>query len=134
MSVICGFFPQKKFLKLPVLAIAWKKSITEVKVELPLEPKEGTWVAQLVKQPTLELTSGHDLKIVRSRPVLGSTLGWSLLAILFLPLPLLSFSISLKQVNKKILILKKLIGSSGEYCMENQNCITLNLKKKRVIQ
>ena len=30
---------------------------------------------QLVKHPTLDFGSGHDLKVVRSRPMLGSVLG-----------------------------------------------------------
>ena len=35
----------------------------------------GTWVAQSVKPPTLDLSSGLDLKVMSSSPVLGSTLG-----------------------------------------------------------
>lgn len=48
----------------------------------------GTWVAQLVKHLTLDFGSGHDLRVVGSRPVSGSLLSGSLLEILFLPLPL----------------------------------------------
>lgn len=35
----------------------------------------GTWVAQPVKRPTLDLGPGHDLRVVKLSPVLGSTLG-----------------------------------------------------------
>lgn len=34
-----------------------------------------TWVAQLVKHLTLDLSSGLDLRVGSSRPVLGSSLG-----------------------------------------------------------
>lgn len=34
----------------------------------------GTWVAQSIKHPTLNLISDHDLRAVRSNPALGSTL------------------------------------------------------------
>jgi len=59
----------------------------------------GTWVAQLVKHPTLDFSSGHDLRVIRSNPALGSVLSvepaWDSLS-LPLPLPLLSRS----QINK----------------------------------
>ena len=35
----------------------------------------GAWVAQLVKCPTLDFGSGHDLRVMGSSLVLGSTLG-----------------------------------------------------------
>ena len=35
---------------------------------------EGTCVAQLVKPPTLDLSSGLGLRVVNSSPVFGSTL------------------------------------------------------------
>ena len=35
----------------------------------------SAWVAQLVKCPTLDFSSGHDLRLVRSSPLLGSSLG-----------------------------------------------------------
>jgi len=35
----------------------------------------GAWVAQLVKRPTLDLSSGLDLKVVGSGFTLASTLG-----------------------------------------------------------
>ena len=34
----------------------------------------GDWVAQLVKQLTLDFGSGHDLRVVRSSPTLGFAL------------------------------------------------------------
>ena len=34
----------------------------------------GAWVAQSVKCLTLDLGSGHDLRVVRSNPMLGSEL------------------------------------------------------------
>ena len=34
----------------------------------------GAWVGQLVKCLTLDFGSGHDLRVVRSSPQLGSTL------------------------------------------------------------
>ena len=34
----------------------------------------GTWVAQSVKHVTLDLGSGHDLRVMRSSPTLGSVL------------------------------------------------------------
>ena len=37
--------------------------------------ERGPWVAQSVKHPTLDSGSGHDLRVVRSSPVLGFTLG-----------------------------------------------------------
>ena len=35
----------------------------------------GPWVAQLVKRPTLDLGSGHDLGIMRWSPESGSVFG-----------------------------------------------------------
>jgi len=35
----------------------------------------GTWAARSVKHPTLELSSGLDLRVVSSSPMLGSMLG-----------------------------------------------------------
>ena len=50
----------------------------------------GAWVAQSVKHLTLDFGSGHDLRVVRFSPELGSRLtprwAWSLLKILSLPL------------------------------------------------
>ena len=36
------------------------------------DQSRGTWVAQLVKYPTLGFGSGHDLRVVRSSTVSGS--------------------------------------------------------------
>ena len=66
----------------------------------------GTWVAQLVKRPTLEFGSGPDLRVVSSSLTLGSVLGvepaWGSLLSLprSPPPPLLSLSLSLKNPNK----------------------------------
>ena len=46
----------------------------------------GAWVAQLVKHLILDFGSGHDLRVLRSRPVMGSPWAWNLLKILS-PLP-----------------------------------------------
>ena len=35
----------------------------------------GTWVIQSVKRPTPDLSSGLDLRVMTSSPVLGSVLG-----------------------------------------------------------
>ena len=64
----------------------------------------GPWVAQLVKPPTLDFGLGHDPRIVRWSPSLGSM--WSLLKIFFLPLPLplpslLLLSLKLKKKRKQ---------------------------------
>ena len=37
--------------------------------------KEGAWVAQSVKHQTLDFGSGHDLRLMRLRPMSGSVLG-----------------------------------------------------------
>ena len=62
----------------------------------------GAWVAQLVKQPTLDFGSGRDLTVLRVSPPLGSKpTAHSLLGILSLsalPLPIISlFFLSLSQ-------------------------------------
>ena len=58
-------------------------------------------MAQLVKHPTLDLGSGHDLTVCELSPVSGSALRvWTLLGILSLPLSLsvpLLLSLSLSQ-------------------------------------
>lgn len=47
----------------------------------------GTWMAQSVKHPTLNIGSGHDLTVVSSIPASGSALtAQGLLGILSLPL------------------------------------------------
>jgi len=35
----------------------------------------GAWMAQSVEHPTLDFSSGHDLRVVGLSPVLGSVLG-----------------------------------------------------------
>ena len=35
----------------------------------------GSWVARLVECPTVDFGSGHDLRVRRSSPMSGSTLG-----------------------------------------------------------
>ena len=47
----------------------------------------GTWVAQLVKCLTLDLSSGHDPRVVRLSPVFGSVLGMELASDSFSPSP-----------------------------------------------
>ena len=46
------------------------------------------WLAQLVKCPTLDFGSGHDLRVMRSSPVSVAWWVWSLIKILSVPLPL----------------------------------------------
>ena len=36
---------------------------------------KGAWVAQLVKHPTLDFSSGHDLRVLRWSPMSDSMLG-----------------------------------------------------------
>ena len=60
------------------------------------------WEAQSVKCPTPDLSSDHDLRVLRSNAVSGSKLGWSLLGILVSlalcrPCPCLYSSLSLKK-------------------------------------
>jgi len=63
----------------------------------------GAWVAQSVKCPTLDFRSGHDLRVVRSSPVSGSTLGhracsrFSLAHSPSIPSPLLSLPLKKKK-------------------------------------
>lgn len=37
---------------------------------------QGTWVAQWVKWPTLDIGSGHDMGIMGLSPTSGCTLSW----------------------------------------------------------
>ena len=39
------------------------------------EMDQGTWVAQLVEHPTLDLSSGLSLSVMSSSPMLGFVLG-----------------------------------------------------------
>ena len=63
------------------------------------------WVAQLVKCLTFNLSSGHELMVIRVSPTLGSVLtAQSLLEILSLPLSLplpCLLSLSNKEINIK---------------------------------
>ena len=66
----------------------------EVLKILKIEPR-GTWVAQSVKHPTLDFSSGHDLTFARWSPALDSVLTvQSLLEILALPLSLASLPLA----------------------------------------
>ena len=60
----------------------------------------GTWVAQSVKSPTPDFSSGHDLMVVRSGPALSAEPPWNSLSPSFSlfpsapPMLMLSFSLS----------------------------------------
>jgi len=76
--------------------------MTTSRASLKMDMTQGAWVTQLMKRPTLDFSSGHDLRVVRSSPASGSCWAWSLLKILS-PLTLLSLSLSLKkQANKEV--------------------------------
>lgn len=59
----------------------------------------GAWVVQSVEHPTLSFGSNHNLRLMRSSPMLGSPSAWSLLRSLS-PSPLspphLDHAVSLK--------------------------------------
>ena len=61
---------------------------TAINYTIVLIGKRGPWVAQAVKGLTLDFSSGHDLRVLRSSPVTALRWAWSLLKILALPLPL----------------------------------------------
>ena len=44
----------------------------DVLVQLEINPTQGTWGAQWIKRPTLDLSSGLDLRVTSSDPVLVS--------------------------------------------------------------
>ena len=44
------------------------------RLHLKIDQSQDAWVAQLVKWLTLDLGSGHDLKVLRSSPTMGSLL------------------------------------------------------------
>ena len=77
-------------------------------------------MAQSVERPTLDFSSGHDLRVVALSPRRASCSAGSLLETLslpvsFLPLPhLLSLSLSLKQINKQTLKKKKKMYRNGK--------------------
>lgn len=61
-------------------------------------------VGQSVKCPTLDCSTGHNLRVLRLSPTLGSTLGVDLLKILSRPLPLPDpTTLSLSKKKKKSL-------------------------------
>ena len=64
-------------------------------------PHWGAWVAQLVKHPTLDFSSGHDVMFVSSSPMSGSELSvesaWDSLPPSLSASPLLSLFLSLSQ-------------------------------------
>ena len=61
-------------------------------------PCGGTWVAQMVKHPTLDFSSGHDLRVLRLSSMTALCSARSLLKILSLcPFPL---SLALSEINK----------------------------------
>ena len=39
-----------------------------------MDSKRGAWVAHSVRRPTVDFGSGHDLRVMRLSPVLGSML------------------------------------------------------------
>ena len=69
------------FLKLPLQADLDQSSFHRRTLRPSLSfclnhiQKGGTWMAQLAKHPTLDLSSGLDLRGQEFRPALGSTLG-----------------------------------------------------------
>ena len=50
-------------------------SVQETDTSNNVDISWGTWVAQLVKHPTLDFGSGHDLRVMRLSRVSGSVLG-----------------------------------------------------------
>ena len=61
--------------------------------------KRGTWVAQLVKHPTLGFGSGHDLMVCGFGPHIGlcadgTELAWDSVSLSLCPSPALSLSLS----------------------------------------
>ena len=70
----------------------------------------GAWVAQLAEHPIVGFSSSHDLRIIRSRPILGCTLSRES-AQRFPPLALtaLSFSLSLSLKYKSKIFFFKIV-------------------------
>ena len=63
--------------------------------------EEGTWAAQSLKPQTLGSHAGHDLRVMRLSPAMGSALSKDLLEILLLSLSLCPFpALSLSLKNK----------------------------------
>ena len=72
------------------------------------------WVTRLVEGPTLNFSSGHNIRVVRSSPMWGSALGCSLLRI-FPLLPPTPFSFSHESIHPSLefKLRKILICSTG---------------------
>ena len=65
-------------LKIPDRAVRQEretKGIHTGKEGVKLSVYRGTWLAHSVEHLTLDLSSGLDLRVVSSSPILGSTLG-----------------------------------------------------------
>ena len=77
----------------------------------PLKHREyrGTWMAQSVKHPTLDFSSGHDLTVHGIKPCLRLCTGsmepaWDSLSISIYPSPMLSFSLKGKYFVFKLIL------------------------------
>jgi len=83
---------------------------TKIFKELKRAEPRGAWVAQLVKCPTLDFSSGHDLRVVGSSPTSDSALGVELDWDSFspLPLPLPTYALFLFKKKKKATVIKTL--------------------------
>ena len=64
----------KEFGSFPSISIYWNSLRTGTNASLNVRYR-GTWVDQSVKHPTLDFSLGHDLRVMRSSPTSGSTLG-----------------------------------------------------------
>ena len=62
-------------LKNLVFEISEDEIFTSLITARNLVEQGGAWVAQLVECPTLDFGSGHDLRVMRSNPMSGCTLG-----------------------------------------------------------
>ena len=60
----------------------------------------GAWVVQFVKHPTLGFDSGHDLRVLRSSPELGSAFSMESACLSLSLMPLFQIVHSLSQINK----------------------------------
>ena len=65
-----GFFVKNK--KVYFYFIFWIGNIT---TGSEIKTQKGTWVTQSGKHPTLDFSSSHDLRVMSSRPALGSVPG-----------------------------------------------------------
>ena len=86
--------------------------------EIKREGEWGTWVAQLVKCPTLDFGSGNDLRVLGSSPMSGTLLNRESACLrLPLPLPLLILCLSNKKKSLKIRGEKSEAGQDNIKCM-----------------